>query len=268
MKEEDIERLQKIVCYFGKRLHPIDVGGEFSSKVPVTGSFTQETYYRILALNMLPQNMKRILYLDADMLIKKDLTKVYKTFMSDTCPFIVCDDIFGRKRENYELLRNRVELPNGYRYFNTGFMLMNLSYLRRGNKIDYILDSFLIDGNKYPYPDQDILNRMYYSQVQYVPWILYNLPPEWWKIDIEELSRGEIRFATHMDMNNPSIEQEKRFADVTLQIRDNAYIIHYLWILRPWLYRNKPIYPDVAFYADLWFDCEREMYENIEGWSV
>lgn len=66
-------------------------------------------------------------------------------------------------------------------------------------------------------------------------------------------------------MNIPSFNQNNRFVDVTLQIRDNAYIIHYLGILKPWLYRNKPIFSDVAMYAGLWFDCEQEMYENIEG---
>lgn len=265
LREEDIERLKKIVSFFGTKLHPIDVGAEFARKVSVKGRFSQEIYYRILALKMLPQKMERILYLDVDMLIKKDLTEVYKTFMCDTCPFIVCDDIAGRKRGSYELTRNRVAIPDNYKYFNTGFMLMNLNYLRKGNNIDYILESFYRDGSQYPYPDQDILNRMYYSKVQYVPWILYNLPPEWWKIDIEALSRGEIRFANYMDMNNPSIEQEKRFVDATLQIRDNAYIIHYLWTLKPWLYRNKPMYSDIALYAGLWFDCEQEMYKKIEG---
>lgn len=265
LREVDIDRLQKIVSFFEKNLYPVDVGDEFVSKISAKGRFSQEIYYRILALKMLPQNMERILYLDVDMLIKKSLTEVYKISMDDTCPFIVCDDIAGRKRGSYELTRSRVSIPDSYKYFNTGFMLMNLNYLRQGNNIDNILDLFCRDGNRYPYPDQDILNRMYYSKVQYVPWILYNLPPEWWKIDIEEISKGKIRFATYMDMNNPSIEQEKRFADATLQIRDNAYIIHYLWILKPWLYRNKPIYPDVALYAGLWFDCEQEMYNTIEG---
>ena len=265
LREEDIERLQKIVFHFGKELFPIDVGEEFSSKVPAKGRISQETYYRILALNMLPQNMERILYLDVDMLIKKDLTEVYETHMSDTCPFIVCEDITAGKRGGDEIERERVGIPNDYKYFNAGFMLINLKCLRKESSINDILDSFYRDNNHYPYPDQDILNRMYYSKVQYAPWILYNLPPEWWKVDIEAISRGEIRFATYMDMNNPSIEQEKRFADATLQIRDNAYIIHYLGFLKPCLYRNKPMYSDVALYAGLWFDCEQEMYEKIEG---
>ena len=62
-------------------------------------------------------------------------------------------------------------------------------------------------------------------------------------------------------MNNPLIDQKKRFADVTIQMRDNAHIIHYLGILKPWFYRNKPMYSDVALYAGLWFDCERAVEE-------
>lgn len=266
LREQDIERLKKIVAHFDKKkLCLLDVGGEFASKVSKPGRFSYESYYRILALNMLPQNIERILYLDADMLVKKKLTKVYETPMSETCPFAVCDDIEGHARGTYESTLDRVAIPHNFRYFNSGFMLMNLNYLRKRNSIGYILDAFCRESSRFPFPDQDILNIMYYDKVQFVPWALYNLPPEWWKVDTESLSRGSIRFASYPEMNNPSINQEERFADATIQIRDNACIIHYMGFLKPWMYRNKPIYSDVELYAGLWFDCEKEMYENIEG---
>ena len=82
LREEDIERLQKIVSGFKqKSLHPLDVGGEFAEKMSIKDRFSCETYYRILAVDMLPKDMDRILYLDADMLVKKDLTEVYETPM-------------------------------------------------------------------------------------------------------------------------------------------------------------------------------------------
>ena len=84
-------------------------------------------------------------------------------------------------------------------------------------------------------------------------------------MDAEALSRGEIRFASYQDMHNPAINQEGRFVDVTLQMRDNACIIHYLAFLKPWLYRGKPMYSDLAIYAELWFEYARERYEKIEG---
>ena len=264
LREQDIERLQKIVsCFEKKSLHPLDVGGEFAAKMAVQDRFSCETYYRILAVDMLPQSMERILYLDVDMLIKKDLTEVYESFMSETCPFVVCDDIEGRARGSYESTLERVALPRDRKYFNAGFLLMNLKYLRTRNSVGYIVDAFYRE--RYPFHDQDILNHMYYDKVQFVPWSLYNLPPEWWKIDAEALSRGMIRFASYQDMNNPAINQAERFVDATVQIRDNAHIIHYFGMLKPWMYRNKPMYSDLALYAGLWFDCEKEMYEKVEG---
>lgn len=266
LREQDIERLQKIVLGFEqKRLHLLDVGEVFASRVSATDTFSHETYYRILAINMLPQDMERILYLDIDMLIKKELTEVYETSMRDTCPFIVCEDINGHARGFYESLQDGAAIPRDYMYFNAGFMLMNLNYLRRRNSVGYILDAFYREHDRFQYPDQDILNHMYYDKVQFVPWALYNLPPEWWKVDVDALSRGVIRFASYLEMHDPSIDQNKSFADITLQIRDNAYIIHYLGGLKPWFYRSGPVWPDVALYIGFWFDCEREMYENIEG---
>lgn len=262
LREQDIERLNKIIFYFPKKqLHLLDVGGEFASKVAAKERFSHETYYRILAVNMLPQDMERILYLDADMLVKKDLTEVYETPMNETCPFVVCADMMGPTRGG----TNRGIIPEDCLYFNAGFMLMNLEYLRKRNSIGYILDAFYREQNRYPYPDQDVLNHMYYDKVRFVPWSLYNLSPQWWKVDAEALSRGEIRFASYSDMNNHAINQEERFVDVTLQMRDNAHIIHYLGFLKPWLYRDKPMYSDLAVYAELWFGYESEMYKNVEG---
>lgn len=265
LREQDIERLQKIISHFAqKTLYLLDVGEEFASRISVRRHFSYESYYRILAINMLPQDMERILYLDVDMLVKKDLTEVYETLLSKTCPFVVCDDIEGHARGSYESTLDRVAIPHDRKYFNAGFMLMNLNYLRKRSSVGYILDAFYRE-QQYPFPDQDVLNHMYFDKVQFVPWSLYNLPPEWWRVDTEALSKGVLRFASYPDMHNSSIKQAERFVDVTIQMRDNAYIIHYLGILKPWIYRNKPIYSDVALYAGLWFDCEREMYETIEG---
>lgn len=266
LREQDVERLQKIIsCFKEKKLHLIDVGGEFAARISKKDQFSYETYYRILAVNMLPQNMDRILYLDADMLVKKDLTEVYETPMHETCPFVVCAENLGYSRDGNEFPPDRVGIPRNYKYFNAGFMLINLNYLRKRNSVGYILDAFYREHGRYPYPDQDILNHMYYDKVQFVPWSLYNLPPEWYKIDTQAISKGKILFATYPDMHNPSINQAERYVDATRQIRDNAYIIHFLAFLKPWLYRDKPIYPDLALYAELWFDYEREMYENVEG---
>ena len=60
-------------------------------------------------------------------------------------------------------------------------------------------------------------------------------------------------------MNTPTFNQNGCFVDATLQIRGNAYIIHYLGSLKPWYYRNKPMFSDVALYAGLWFEYESEM---------
>lgn len=266
LRGQDIERLQKIItCFEKKRLHPLDVGKEFSLRVSDSERFSHEIYYRILVLNILPQNMDRILYLDADMLVKKDLTEVYETPMHEACPFVVCEDDLGYSRSGNEFPPDRVAIPRNYKYFNTGFMLMNLNYLKKRNSVGYILDAFYREQGRYPYPDQDILNQMYYDKVQYVPWSLYNLPSEWYKIDTEALSKGKILFATYPDMNNPSINQEECYLNVTRQMRDNAHIIHFLAFLKPWLYRDKPMYSDLEIYAELWFEYEREMYENVEG---
>ena len=53
LRGQDIERLQKIItCFEKKRLHPLDVGKEFSLRVSDSERFSHEIYYRILVLNL------------------------------------------------------------------------------------------------------------------------------------------------------------------------------------------------------------------------
>ena len=66
---------------------------------------------------------------------KRDLIKVYITPMSD--------DSYARLRGIYEFTMERVGTSRNYKYFNSGFTLMNLNYLIKRNSVSYILDAFL-----------------------------------------------------------------------------------------------------------------------------
>lgn len=260
LTNRDINRLKSIISYFpNKRLILLDVGDSFSAKFKAKEQYSYESYYRILALDMLPDSMEKILYLDADMLIKKDLQNLYDSPMDMTCPFVVCEDIHLDIRE-YFYIKDGIHLPREKSYFNAGMLLINLDYHRKMRSTGYMIDAFIREAGNYECPDQDILNILYGDKVKYVPWELYNLPPLHWNLDIEELSYGHIKYASYPELFN----HPKRYANITTQLRDQAHIIHYLGsLLKPWKYRKGVFYEDLALYSDLWFDCEREMYLHI-----
>ena len=53
----------------GWELCPIPMGESLFSKAPVTKQYPQEMYYRLLAGHLLPREVKRVLYLDPDILV-------------------------------------------------------------------------------------------------------------------------------------------------------------------------------------------------------
>lgn len=59
------------------------------------------------------------------------MTEVYGTPMYETCPFVVCAENLGYSRGGNEFPPDRIAMPHNYKYFNAGFMLMNLDYLRK-----------------------------------------------------------------------------------------------------------------------------------------
>lgn len=260
LTSEDIERLNMILSAFkNKKLILLDVGDEFAKMVKAKEQYSHETYYRILAINMLPDSVHRILYLDGDMLIKKDLLELYNTELEEGCPFAVCEDIHLHMKELY-FIKDGIHMPESCKYFNAGIMLMNIDYLRKMRSIGYIIDAFIREAGNYYCPDQDILNIMYSDKVKFVPWTLYNLPPLHWNLDVGELMRGKIKYASYPELFN----HPKEYVNVTSYLRDNAHIIHYLGsALKPWKYRSGVFYEDLALYSDLWFEYEKKMYDGI-----
>lgn len=263
LPESDIEKLRAVVSLFeDKSLHVISIPSEKLENLMATEQYSTEIYYRIFALEYLPEDVDRIIYFDVDTIIKKELFEIYNYEFDEMCPFVVCEDAWIKKRGGYEGTIERCGITSGYTYFNSGFMLINMKYIRLHRSVGYIVDAFRRESEVYPYPDQDVLNHMYYDKVEYVPSTLFNcIPDEWW-LDGKELAKNKIRYITYGELNDWSIDRS-RFVDVTQNIRDNAVVIHFMAFMKPWLYRDGGMYGDLAPYADIWFEYERELENRM-----
>lgn len=119
------------------------------------GHVSREAFYRISIPALLGRNIKKALYLDSDMIIKGDLLELwtnkqlkryYLGAVEDPVPFA------------------GIKLPRGYRYFNSGVLLMNLEKWRK-NKISYRVLKFIKQNpSKIRWWDQDALNALLYNK--------------------------------------------------------------------------------------------------------
>ena len=212
--------------YAGKKIYPLYVGDEFKKKVQSRNGINVETYYRILGINLLPESVDRILYLDVDMVIRGSLNALYEMELGSAA-FAVCEDIYGIINGFHAANKRRLRIPEQYSYFNAGVMLYNVDFLRKTDAVEKILDNIYQNYERYEYNDQDVTNEMYYDNLVYVGWDEYNCPPVWCYLDKEKMEQGVLEFADYNEIRvlakNPELMLQK-YQNVTRQIYENAKV--------------------------------------------
>ena len=174
LKEQEIEKIRIYVqnkCKMSLKI--LEVSNATFDSLPLCDSqFSSEIYYRILAQFVLPEDIERILWLDADIVVLKDISEFYHQDFEDKY-YIVCADSKNGKPW-VEERKTELRLTSDYKYFNSGVMLMDLKELRDNTSADYIVTQSQQLKDKLVYPDQDILNYLYQNNVKYVDWKVYN----------------------------------------------------------------------------------------------
>ena len=149
-----------------KRLHAISVEGSTfcDVKIDIPG-LSIETYYRLLAAEILPHDIDRILYLDADIIVDGSLDEFYNIDFCGNAAAVCADTIANFKED----IRSRIGLSKEGTYFNAGVILLNMTVVTR-EKVVEILQS----GKSFPFHDQDILNLLLDKNLVYVNAFVYN----------------------------------------------------------------------------------------------
>ncbi|MCI6997549.1 MAG: glycosyltransferase family 8 protein [Eubacterium sp.] len=153
----------------------IEVKDSFFDSMPLVSTelFSIETYYRILIPWLLPQRVKRALWLDSDMIITGDISKLYYTDFENKC-IVACEDERQLDPETRARDKNRLMLSKEHRYFNAGVLLMNNELIRQKYTVEGILALSQTLKDKIIYADQDILNYLYQNYTLYEDYHIYN----------------------------------------------------------------------------------------------
>ncbi|MCL2106917.1 MAG: glycosyltransferase family 8 protein [Oscillospiraceae bacterium] len=166
LTEEDIAFLAQLgELYQNFRLHPMYLSiSEYDYLVPID-RFSVEANYRLFVLKLFPESMERILWLDADLLVRRNILDFYNQPL-DNAYAAVC----RHRRENTSfysrLQRDFGPLPQKDT-FTSGFTLFHLPKLREDFSPDAFLEFFRAHVDQLVYPDQDILNVMIGNNVKW-----------------------------------------------------------------------------------------------------
>ena len=177
---------------------------------------TKHAYYRFSLAELLP-NLNKILYLDTDVIVYKDLNNFYN--LNFNGKMILGQPSFGNKNSQ----------KKGLYTINTGILLLNLFEMRK-NKFEKQVIDIIKKRKKLRYHDQTLLNN-YFKQYIGI------FPPEY-----------HTRPWSNFKEMNIFLEKIGKPFDI-----DYFYFAHKYPTIRHFLGRFKPKNEKINFIEDWWF---------------
>ncbi len=124
---------------------------------------SKATYSRYFIGDLLP-TLQRCIYLDIDLLVMRDLAEAARMDLGDAWLAAV-RDISVRKRPCQPALRERLGLRDESRYFNGGFLVLDLERWRANDLTQRLVDISNTKSELLHAQDQDALNMVFEDRV-------------------------------------------------------------------------------------------------------
>ena len=135
----------------------------------------QGMLYRFAMGALLPSDVERVIYLDADTIVHMDIAKLWNVDMGNAIVAAVPDSVMAMMPQDLAPPVVKNGLVQQDKYFNSGVMLMDMKFLREHQHITDDVIAFLLQDEAYlEYPDQDFLNCICAKSCLFLP-IEYNL---------------------------------------------------------------------------------------------
>ncbi len=143
---------------------------ELIARIPEQGRLPNIFYARLLIDRFVADDVKRMLYLDCDMLVRDDLGALYEWDL-DGKPFGAVRDTSGAwivAGRDVRANRDIFDVANSY--FNSGLLLMDLAAWRATDLVGHLQRAQAQGLMQRIYYDQDLLNLIFSNNWQRLPW--------------------------------------------------------------------------------------------------
>jgi lipopolysaccharide biosynthesis glycosyltransferase len=148
------EKLRLIENKYTTKIIIYKIDDALLSSFPEVHHVLKAAYSRLLIVDLLPTNIDKVLYLDTDMVILKDIVPLYKTELNNF-GLAAVQDVMSEEITRIHFC------PNLKDYFNSGVMLINLKKWRSLNIKTKSLDIVKKYYSQLIRADQDILNCLF-----------------------------------------------------------------------------------------------------------
>lgn len=205
LKEETEAKLKSTILEYGAKIDITTVNASITRERKIElGRFGIAALFRLYMHRYLDKSIKRVIYLDCDLVILGDLKQLWEQDLADKTVGAVTD----------------LCSPSSYSkrvtdYFNSGVLLINLEKWRNKNIGENALENLITTPYKYQYLDQDVLNDM--------------LKKDWLSLDLS------------WNVQPTSYNAYKKNYEYLLARNDELYnsikcpnIVHFIGPIKPW----------------------------------
>lgn len=119
----------------------------------ISDRISLETYFKLQIPDLLNRKIDKVLYLDADTIIRKDISNLWNTNLRGYCLGAV-------ENPNAEYRKEALSIPNEESYFNAGVLLLNLRRWRKLQISKVVHDFIRNNPDKIELHEQDALNAV------------------------------------------------------------------------------------------------------------
>lgn len=237
INDKSFDEVRRILMDKGNVI-PVKADEIALDKAPVTDRYPQEMYYRIFAARYLPETLKRVLYLDPDIVVIGSIDELYHTPLGKN--YFAAATHVGKIL--HVLNEARLNLDEQDPYINSGVMLMNLEILRKEQDFNAVYDYIEEKKDVLFLPDQDVISGLYGSKIIKLNPSIYNMT--------------ERLFAKQFLVQK----------DALSWVRENTRIIHYIGKNKPWKSNYtgslNVFYHEAKGYLEGWLDGTSRLFSR------
>ena len=207
---ENQKIIEKTVAKYQQNFSFYPLDAELFKDCYVSDHVSFATYYRIVIPNILVSQTSKILYLDTDIVVCKNLKPLWDLNIENYT-------IAAANEINFDGPQ-RLGFDEKYKYFNAGILLINARNWVAQNLQETLFSYIKLHTNKLTFWDQDALNANLYNK-------RLTLEPKW-----NQLSPVfEVDLKTLLKVYS---------AEEIKEIKTSPAIIHYSGSSKPWDYLN------------------------------
>jgi lipopolysaccharide biosynthesis glycosyltransferase len=180
-KKKDLDFWTEYAATHGHLFRTFPVSDEQIQEYPVL-RHSKSTYLRLLLPTLLPDNICKILYLDADIIVLRCLWDLYQTDITNcyAAAAKATINVYAKMDKNMRVHLDEIGILDTF-YFGAGVMLMNIKKMKRESVVSKYFTFAIEHPELIRWSDQDVVNAVLNPAIKYIPPkynMNYNVEPD------------------------------------------------------------------------------------------